>query len=190
MAYLFQVEGNRVVPNTETLLISPFKEIWERDTDSRKSTAVLEFTYIEFVSSELKSNPYKGYEPAKRKLKIKQEIMPPGWAPDHLISQGLSKVDEFQREASMNFTLYQDAVQAKEKLQNFLRTFDPNERTNSNALILKPGDVTKALLEIDKVATSMNSLQKKVEEDLYETLRSRADKEISIFAKPEHLPRR
>ena len=31
MAYLFKVEGKTVYPNDEVLLISPFKEIWERD---------------------------------------------------------------------------------------------------------------------------------------------------------------
>lgn len=189
MAYLFKVENQRVTPVTETLLISPFKEIWERDTDPRKSLAILEFTYIEFISSELKSNPYKGYEIDKRKLKVKREIMPQDWEPDPLISQGLEAVEIFQKEASPNYNLYQDALKGKEKLQKFLREFDANERTNSNALILKPGDVTKALLEIDKVATAMNSLQKKVEEELYETVRMRSNKEISIFAKPEHLSR-
>ena len=190
MAYLFKVENQRVIPVTETLLISPFKEIWERDTDSRKGTAILEFTYIEFVSSELKSNPYKGYETDKRKLKIKREIMPQGWEPDNLIQKAIERIEEFQKEASSNYSLYKDALIGKEKLQRFLREFNLDERTRTNALILKPGDVTKTLLEIDKVATSLNSLEKKVEEDLYETVRMRANKEISIFAKPEHMPNR
>lgn len=190
MAYLFKVENQRVTPVTETLLISPFKEIWERDTDSRKGTAILEFTYIEFISSELKTNPYKGYETDKRKLKVKREIMPPGWQPDDLIQQAIEKVEEFQKEASSNYSLYKDALVGKEKLQRFLREFNLDERTKTNALILKPGDVTKTLLEIDKVATSLNSLEKKVEEDLYETVRMRSNKEISIFAKPEHMPNR
>ena len=190
MAYLFKVENQRVTPVTETLLISPFKEIWERDADSRKGTAILEFTYIEFISSELKTNPYKGYETDKRKLKVKREIMPPGWQPDDLIQQAIEKVEEFQKEASSNYSLYKDALVGKEKLQRFLREFDLDERTKTNTLILKPGDVTKTLLEIDKVATSLNSLEKKVEEDLYETVRMRSNKEISIFAKPEHMPNR
>ena len=31
MAFLFQVTDRAVFPNAETLLISPFKDIWERD---------------------------------------------------------------------------------------------------------------------------------------------------------------
>ena len=116
--------------------------------------------------------------------------MPPGWQPDDLIQQAIEKVEESQKEASSNYSLYKDALVGKEKLQRFLRECDLDERTKTNALILKPGDVTKTLLEIDKVATSLNSLEKKVEEDLYEAVRMRSNKEISIFAKPEHMPNR
>ena len=190
MAYLFHVEGQRVKPTPEVLMIHPFKEIWERDTSSRKELALLEFTYIEFMSSSLKTNPYKGYEEEKRDQILRRDIMPSGWKIDDLITKGIAVVDDFQKDASINYTLYKDALAAKEKLQLFLRTFNANERTNSNTLVLKPGDLTKALLEIDKVATSLSSLEKKVQEDLYETVRSRANKEISIFAKPELMTRR
>ena len=36
MAFLFVVENGVAKPNTETLLISPFKEIWERDNSDNK----------------------------------------------------------------------------------------------------------------------------------------------------------
>ena len=189
MAYLFIVQDNRVKPNTETLLISPFKEIWDRDSSIRKGTAILEFTYIEFMSSSLKSNPYKGYETVRRDQVLRDTIMEPGWQPDDLIRAAIDKVDEFQKDASSNYTLYLSAVRAKEKLQRFLDTCDLNERTRTNALILKPSDVSKALLDMDRVATALNLLQRKVEEDLYETTRQRANKEVSPFAKPELLNR-
>lgn len=188
MAYLFSVEGNRVKPTTEVLLVPPFKQIWDRDQDPRKSTAILEFTYMEFMTSALKSNPYKGYETEKRKEVLKRDIFNGSdWTPDELILEGISKIEEFQKEGSANYTLYLDAVAAKEKLQTFLRTFSINDRTSSGNLVLKPKDITGSLLDIDKVATSLSGLEKKVEEDLYESVRTRANKEISIFAKPEHL---
>ena len=70
MAYLFSVEGKIVQPNTETLLVSPFKEIWARDKSKGKENALEEFTYIEFMTSMLKSNPYKGYAP-----EVKEEVI-------------------------------------------------------------------------------------------------------------------
>ena len=40
MSHLFIVENNIAKPNTETLLISPFKEIWERDKSKDKSQVI------------------------------------------------------------------------------------------------------------------------------------------------------
>ena len=188
-AYLFKIENSRAVPNVETLLIEPFKTIWEKDTTIGKTTAILELTFIEFMSSSMKSNPYKGYEPEKRIEVLKRDFMPPGWEPDDLISQGLERIKEFQTEASPNYTLYKDALVAKEKLQRFLRTFDMTEKTNSGSLVLKPGDVTKSLMDIEKVAVSLDTLEKKIDQELFEEVKTRANKEISIFAKPEHLTR-
>ena len=59
MAYLFQINGRAVFPNAETILISPFKDIWERDLSKNKENAIQEFAYIEFMTSMLKSNPYR-----------------------------------------------------------------------------------------------------------------------------------
>ena len=61
MAFLFQVTDRAVFPNPETLLISPFKDIWERDESTNKTVAIQEFAYIEFMTSMLKSNPYRQY---------------------------------------------------------------------------------------------------------------------------------
>ena len=52
MSYLFIVENNIAKPNTETLLIEPFKTIWERDKTEDKGQAIKEFTFIELMSSK------------------------------------------------------------------------------------------------------------------------------------------
>ena len=45
MSFLFKVVNNVVVPNTETLLISPFKEIWENDKTEDKENAMRDFCF-------------------------------------------------------------------------------------------------------------------------------------------------
>ena len=62
MAVLFVVENKLVTPNTETLMVSPFKEIWERDNSDNKNLATKELTFVEFMSSKKKTNPYAGYD--------------------------------------------------------------------------------------------------------------------------------
>ena len=57
-------------PNPETLLITPFKDIWERDKTPSKAIAIQEFAYIEFMTSMLKSNPYREYPEETEGIRI------------------------------------------------------------------------------------------------------------------------
>ena len=84
MSHLFIVENSIAKPNTETLLISPFKEIWERDESEDKETAIKEFTFIELMSCKKKSNPYAGYSDEIRKDKLKEFLFGKDsqWSPD------------------------------------------------------------------------------------------------------------
>ncbi len=75
MAHLFIINDKAVFPNPETLLISPFKDIWDRDRSPGKENAIQEFAYIEFMTSMLKSNPYREYPEAKKDEIIRKDII-------------------------------------------------------------------------------------------------------------------
>ena len=188
MSWLFKIEGTIVYPNAETLLVPPYKEIWERDKSKDKWVAMKEFAYAEFMTSQLKSNPYKGYSIEVRDKKIREDIIKDSkWQPDKLVKQAMAKIEEFQTNGSANYSLLKDAMKARESLQEFLQTVDLNERTRTGGMVLKPKDVTNALLDLDKVVTTFDALKKKVEEDLFETVKTRGNKVISPFADPNSI---
>lgn len=189
MAYLFTVEGKVVKPHDETLLISPFKEIWERDKSKNKVDALEDFTYIEFMVSMLKTNPYRGYSDKIRKdVLLKDIIKRENWKEDSLIKEGMIKLKEFQTQGSITYSLYLSAIKAKNKLESFFDEFDMSERNFKTGLpVYKPKEITSALLDVDKVTSSLVTLQKKVEEELFEEKKIRGQKEISPFANPESL---
>jgi len=188
MSWLFKIEGKKVFPNAETLLTPPFKNIWERDESEDKWMAMKEFTYIEFMTSQLKSNPYKGYSKEVRDAKLREDvIIDPTWQPDFLVTEGMKKIDNFQTEGSESYTMLVDALHTKNRLQEFLTTCDLTKTTDKGAMVIKPKDITSALLDLDKVVTTMNTLKKKVEEDLFEVTKTRANKEISPFANPNSI---
>ena len=129
MSYLFVVENSIAKPNTETLLISPFKEIWERDKSKDKSQAIKEFTYIEFMVSKKKTNPYTGYDPEARKKELGKLLFNnPNFEEDYLIIEGLAKLEKFQTEGSSAYTFLLAAETAANKLKDFFLNFDLNER--------------------------------------------------------------
>lgn len=189
MSYLFKIEDKIVQPTEEVLLISPFKEIWERDKSKGKEIALKEFAFIEFTVSLLASNPYKGYSESIRDSIVQQDIFKDiEWKPDKLIEEGKKKFENFQKDGSQSYTLYKSAVAAKDKLVNFLNEIDINERNFKTGMpIYKPKELTSALLDVDKVIASLDILKKKVEEELFESTKVKGQKEISIFAKLESL---
>lgn len=181
MAFLFVVESGVAKPNTETLLIEPFKTIWERDKSKYKELANKELTFIEFMSSKKKTNPYAGYEDGIRYERL-METMPEGWTMDKHVEKGLIKIKDFQIEASPTYQYYLSAQRAAEKMRGFFNTFDINERNERNGNpVYKPSDITRALNDTDKVLQNLNSLKEKVEQELFEETKTRGNKTINVF---------
>lgn len=191
MAYLFKVEDKIVKPTDEVLQVPPFKDIWERDKSPNKEIALQEFTYIEFMTSALKTNPYRGYSEDRKETVVRQDVIKiPDWQPDELIFAGMQKVKQFQTEGSESYSLYLSALVAKNKLQDFFNNFNINKvNSKTGAPIYKPRDITTALQDLDKTIVSLQSLEKKVEEDLFESAKIRGQKEISPFADPNVINR-
>ena len=181
MAFLFELQNSVVKPNTETLLISPYKEIWERDTSVTKEQATKEFTYIELMSSKKKSNPYAGYDEEVRHEKLKELLFEEDWEMDDLIEAALVKTHEFHTEASQTYRYYISTVRAAEKLRDFFDNFDIMETNERGALLYKPSDITRAIYDTDKVLQNLNSMKEKVEQELFEQTKTRGNKQINPF---------
>lgn len=189
MSLLFQIEGKAVFPNSETLLISPFKEIWDRDRTPGKENAIQEFAYIEFMTSMLKSNPYREYPEDRKDTVIRADIITQiDWQPDDLVLQAMEKVKEWQEDGSISYTYWMSNKKAAEKMIDFFNTFDINE-VNPKTLnpIYKPRDITSAIADAEKTLTTLNALKKKVDEEVFESTRNKGDKIISPFADPNSL---
>lgn len=191
MAYLFKINNKVVFPNEETLLIYPFNEIWNRDNSKDKYKAIQEFTYIEFKSSMLKSNPYREYTEERKDMILKKEIMlDENYEPDDLIIEAFKKIEEFQTQGSITYTYWMSNKQAIEKMISFFNNFDINERNErSGTPIYKPKDITSAIADAEKTLMTLTALKSKVEEELYQKNKTRSDKVISQFANPESLNR-
>lgn len=189
MSFLFQIQGRVVFPNPETILISPFKEIWERDKSESKEGAIMEFTFIEFMTSMMKSNPYREYPEDKKEEILKKDIIKDeDWQPDDLVKAAMDKIIEWQNEGSISYKYWMSNKEATEKMIEFFNSFDINER-NPKTLnpIYKPRDIISAVGDAEKVLKTLDSLKTKVDEELYETSRNKSGKEISPFSMSNKL---
>lgn len=192
MSLLFTIESKVVTPTTQVLLISPFKEIWERDTTKDKRYAIEDFSYIEFMASIQKSNPYSGYPEHQRPEKIIKDIITRAeeeWdQEDPLLIKGIAKLKEFQAEASVTYNYYMSAKVAAEKIQQFFINFSMNQlNERTGAPIFKPKEITSALNDTSKVLENLNTLREKVDNEVFEEIKKRGQKIVSVFADPSSL---
>lgn len=192
MAYLFEVTTEKTVyPTAEILLVSPFKEIWKRDKSANKELALGEFAYIEFTTSMLKTNPYRQYPEARKESIVKLAVIgDEDWIADPLVEKAMNIIVEFQKQASTTYSYYMAAKAAAEKMQDFFLEVNLNklnEKTKNP--LYKPRDLTSALNDTEKVLSNLKALEKKVEEELYEEIKTKSNKVISYFADPESLLR-
>lgn len=192
MAFLFQINDKAVYPNPETLMIYPFSDIWERDTSPGKEIAIQEFAYMEFMVSMLKSNPYREYQDDRKEIVIRQEVIRElDWQPDELVQAGMDKLREFQTEGSLTYRYWISNKVALEKQIEFFEQVDINERNPKTfAPIYKPKDIPDAVANAEKVLTTINALKTKVDEELFESAKTRSQKVISPFADPNSLNRK
>jgi len=190
MSLLFQVEKKRVMANTETLLIPPFKQIWERDESNDKSDALEDFAFIEFMVSVRRTNPYSGYPKDKRREKIKEDIITrENWEEDELIKEGMKALDRMQREGSPTYNYYKSALLGAQKLQDFFEDFDlinDINPKNGNPLY-KPRDITSALNDTAKILQNLEQLREKVDNEIYDTTKTKGGRKTSMLANPDTL---
>lgn len=184
---LFRVEGTLVVPTEHALLIPPYSEIWEQDTSKGKEEAKRAFAYIELNCSYKKSNPFKGYNDEVRKDKVGKAVYRDDWdnfEETDLIIQGMELYEILRVEAAPTLQYYLSAKKGAEKMMHWLDTFDMEKVNSRTGLpIYKPREVTSALKDTYDVMKTLNALEEKVYEQLFETIRTKGGKEINHFEK-------
>jgi hypothetical protein len=182
---LFRVEGNLVVPTEHALLIYPYSEIWNRDEDPLKQEAKRQFAYIELNMSYKKSNPYKGFAEDVRKSKVLQAIYKEdseSFIEDELIVKGMEVYEELRLEAAPTIQYYLAAKSGAEKMVKWLNDFnmeDINQRTGLP--LYKPREITTALKDSYDVMKTLNAMEEKVYEQLFESIKTKGNKETNHF---------
>jgi len=181
--HLFEVRDNVALPTTEALIISPYKEIWERDTSEKKEQAIKEFTYIELCCSLKKANPFAGYNEDERYSRVAENVFPdtPDYVPDTLVQKGIEQYKKFQTEASPSMAFYESVVVAVKKLQNFLNNVDLRERSKMGMAVYKPTDISKAASDAVNVLANLTTLKEKVQQELFEASKTKSQRTIGAF---------
>jgi len=175
------MEGARVVPNAHLIALSPFSELWQRDNSERKDTALAELLYVEYMCSLKKTNPYKGYAEEDRPAAVGRAVFKDAdYCPDELVKKCLDAYKELLMN-QLPVRLLEAAKAGAEKFILDIQNIDVTERTKGGAAVYKPADLMKALAESDKVLAALQTLEKKVEEEVYTKMKTRGNRQINPF---------
>jgi hypothetical protein len=184
---LFKVEGELVVPTEHALLLSPYSDIWERDPDPSKPRAIRDFKYIEFMCSYKKSNPFKGYAEDIRKERIIEAVYREEaefFEEDDLIEEGMELYIRLRDEASPTLQYLLSAKAGAEKMMQWLNDFDMDQKNDRTGMPLyKPREITSALKDTYEVVKTLNALEEKVQEQIFESTKTKGNKIINPFEK-------
>lgn len=179
---VFQIEQGVVKPTAEILLISPFKEIWARDKTVKKETALRDFSYIEFMCSYKKSNPFIGFVPRERHRKICETVIHDiSYVPDDLVKKGIELYKDWQENASPSLRFYKSVVKANEKLIRFAEDINLNERDAKGSAVYKPSDITSITSKAYENLKTLTLMKEKVEQEVFEASKTRSNRNINVF---------
>lgn len=179
---LFQVEGNKVLPHPQTLLISPFKDLWEDDETEKKDKALEQFAYIEFLCSFQKTNPFFNYTDLdeRRDALIKYFKREVETDSPFIVEAIVFYNDQIDSLPSMKF--YKSSLNAARKLATFFDTFQMtavNARTGNP--LYKPAEITRALKETSDIIKTLQALEAQVMQEIVEAGKGKGGREINIF---------
>lgn len=152
---IFEIQNNFPTVTTECLMLSPFKEIWERDKTKDKVKAYGELQYIYF-SADFKSL-YLAFDKDVREERLVDDFIKiKGWKPDELVLAAIKKYREFQNTPTMRFL--QANQDAMESLTEYYSNIDWDAL---DATGKKPKyDITKVSGSVKQAGDIINNIEK------------------------------
>ena len=132
--------------------IKAYSDIWERDNSKGKHIAIKELSYIWYLCSMDKRNPYKEYvDPKDRELRIITDVFGEGtsWKPDKLLV--LAKSQFIKNNYTFNAQYLKSALSAAEKTKGYFDNVDYDEVSPTGTYKYKVKEVISALKETSNI---------------------------------------
>lgn len=177
---LIKYEDYQVKIADEALLVRPIRRLFNADRSQRKEQFLQQMSYMFFMIDPSSSYSYILDMEERSQEVIKQEGLPNDFRP----SQFLIEAMEIYRKLTITPSqkLLQAALVAADTVSRFLT--DPDILTaedDKGRPKYQVSAITTALKNVEGIVTSLQNLQKKVEQELDEKGRHRGSQELTIL---------
>lgn len=175
---LIKVENFELKVDDSALLIKPIRRLWNQDRSDRKEKFYEQMSYMYHVYSPASPYSYIVNEEERKQQVIEQENLPKNFKPSGFLEEAI----EVYKKATVTPSqkLLESSLIAANNVSNFLRTLDLKEEDDKGRPKYQISQVTAALKNVDGIITSLQSLQKKVEQELQEQSSARGSQELTI----------
>ena len=175
---LITVDNYELKVADEALLCRPIRRLWNADRTDRKEKFYQQMSYIYHMVDPRSGYTYLIDEEQRRKAVIEQEGLPEDFKPNEFLQEAM-EVYKHQT-TTMSQELLNASLIGAAKVSEFLRDVDLTEEDDKGRPKYQVSAITAALKNVEGIVSSLQNLQKKVDQELEEKGKARGTQELTV----------
>ena len=179
---LINIEGDKIAPTPECLVIPEFYALWKRDRSKFKKKAMEELTYVTFLVDNTIHNPYRGYGEEMRGEVLRKDYFDKGWKPDEAVQDAINKYRSMQKTTSAR--LVGAAQVAADKLADYYTMVNFHDFDDNGKPVWSAREVQSNLKDLSNTIKSLYALEEQLRKEQLDGNLSRGGFEIGEFEIP------
>lgn len=176
---LIRFEDYQIRIADEALLVKPIRRLFNKDRSVTKEKFLQQMSVIYFMVDPCSTYMYIVDESERLQQIVQQEGLPS----DFTVTGELKEAMEIYRKHcnTSSTLLLEDTRVAIDKLRDFLRNVDLNEKDDKGKPVYPVNTITSAIKQIPELAKSLADAERAVQKEMQEEGRVRGGAEKNIF---------
>lgn len=162
----------------EALLVRPIRRLFNADRSERKEKFLQQMSFLYFVCDPRSTYSYILDEEERKKAVIEQEGLPSDFKPSEFLLEAMEVYKKHTMTVSQK--LLSDALVAANTVGTFLRTVDLTEEDKNGKPKYQVSQITAALKNLEGIINTIQTLQKKVEQEIVDNGKARGAQELTV----------
>ena len=175
---LIQVENYELSVAPEALLIKPIRRLWNQDRSERKEKFYQQMSFLYFYCDPRSTYSYMIDDAERAQAIIEQEGLPSDFKPSQLLEEAM----EIYRKHTVTVSqkLLESSLIGANKVSDFLRDVNLTETDDKGRPKYQVSTITAALKNVEGIVQSIQTLQKKVEQEIADNGKARGTQELTV----------
>lgn len=168
---LLNFEDFEVKVSPEALLIKPIRMLWNQDRTKQKEKFFQQMSYLFFFADPRSTYSYLIDDEERKKAIIEQEGLPEDYKPSELLLEAIEIYKKHTITTSQR--LLEASMKAADKVSKFLEDVNLTEEDDKGRPKYQVSSITTALKQVEGIVTSLQTLAKKVEQEVEDKSKAR-----------------